>query len=77
MENNKVSFSSLITAYCRGYHSANDDPKIFDDFLAYCLLTDEERATFDLQIGRSLQMLYPERAAATPDQGDALRWMVK
>lgn len=56
---------------------ANDTHKVFDDFLAYRLLTEEERATFDLQIGKSLQTVYPERAKSNIDQANALRWMVK
>ncbi len=77
MENDKVSFSSLITTYCRGYHSANDDPKIFDDFLAYRFLTEEERVTFDRQTVAAFQLWYPERATSLTDPADALRWMVK
>lgn len=47
MEDNQVSRTALINAYIRGYHATNDTPKIFDDFLAHQLLTEEEHKSFD------------------------------
>jgi O-methyltransferase involved in polyketide biosynthesis len=37
MKKEKGSFSAIITAYMRAYHAKHDNPKIFDDFLAYSL----------------------------------------
>jgi O-methyltransferase involved in polyketide biosynthesis len=44
MEDNLVSRTSLGAAFMRGYHALYDNPKIFDDPLAYSLLTGEERS---------------------------------
>jgi O-methyltransferase involved in polyketide biosynthesis len=41
MEKNQLSRTALITAFSRGYHSINDNSKIFDD-LALQLLTEDE-----------------------------------
>lgn len=55
---NKTSFSASIIAWCRAYHAMHDDPKIFDDFLADHLLTEEERAKFAKMIARSMKVTY-------------------
>lgn len=41
MEENKVSLTSIMTAYIRAYHSKYVTPKIFDDFLAYPFIPEE------------------------------------
>jgi methyltransferase (TIGR00027 family) len=46
MKENQVSRTALMAAYIRSYHSIHDSPKIFDDFLAYQLLTAEEHKSF-------------------------------
>lgn len=77
MEENKVSLTSKMTAYCRGYHAEHDNSTIFDDFLAYQLLTEEERTTFEHRIPSVIQFINPELAASSPDRAAALAWMVK
>ncbi len=72
MDEKWASITALITAYCRGYHATHDSPKIFDDFLAAQLFTDEEHITFDRQLAGQLKVINPERAAANPDQATAL-----
>ena len=43
MKDNQVSFTSLLVAYMRAYHTIHDTQKIFDDFLAYDLIPKEKR----------------------------------
>lgn len=43
MEKNNFSLTALGTAFMRGYHARYDDSLIFDDPLAYGLLTEKER----------------------------------
>jgi methyltransferase (TIGR00027 family) len=43
MKEKDPSFTAMITAYTRAYHSMNDTPKIFDDLLAYSLIPEEKR----------------------------------
>ena len=57
MKVNRATFSASIIAHCRAYHAVHDDPKIFDDFLADRLLTEEERAYFDNSLYRSVKVL--------------------
>ena len=77
MENNQVSKSALITAFCRGYHARNDNPKIFNDFLSYDLFTEDERITLIntiLQIGKTID---PITAATFKDNESALMWSMQ
>ncbi|MEN6325070.1 MAG: class I SAM-dependent methyltransferase, partial [Syntrophomonas sp.] len=57
MKVNKASFPALIIAHCRAYHAMHDDPKIFDDFLANRLLTEEERTYFDGTLYKPMKVL--------------------
>ncbi len=47
MKENQASFSAMMTAYIRAYHSMHDTPKIFDDFLAYRLIPPEVSALIE------------------------------
>jgi methyltransferase (TIGR00027 family) len=72
-----LSFTALLTAYARAYHATHDELKIFDDFLAHHLFTEEERTYFGQGLAESLKFLDPERAAACPDQATALAWYMR
>jgi methyltransferase (TIGR00027 family) len=43
----EASRTAFITAFIRAFHSANEAPKIFDDWRAAQLLTEEEYASFE------------------------------
>jgi methyltransferase (TIGR00027 family) len=43
----KASRTAFITAFIRAFHSANENPKVFDDGMAAQLLTAEEYAFFE------------------------------
>jgi methyltransferase (TIGR00027 family) len=76
MEGNHFSKTAMGTAFMRAYHHAHDQPKIFDDFLAHCLLTAEERRESEDRHLRSFRIFDPARFAACPDRDNALAsWM--
>jgi methyltransferase (TIGR00027 family) len=77
MKENQASLTSLITAYARAYHAMHDDPKIFNDFLANRLFTEEERTNMDKNLAQLLNFIDPERAAFCPDQATALAWVMR
>lgn len=80
MEKNIVSRTSLIMAYCRGYHAKYDIPKIFDDFLAYQLLGEENRTYFDKLLTLPLpqvEIFDPFFAATNPNQKSILAWAME
>ena len=47
MKENQASFTAMMVAYMRAYHSMHETPKIFDDFLAYDLIPEEKRALIE------------------------------
>ena len=47
MKENQTSFTALLVAYMRAYHARHDTQKIFDDFLAYDLISEEKRALIE------------------------------
>lgn len=77
MENKKVNKSAVLTAYLRGYHATHDVPKIFDDFLAYQFLTEEERLSLENGFLMYLKNIDPARAELFPDQATALAWIMQ
>jgi methyltransferase (TIGR00027 family) len=77
MEENRVSRTALFTAYFRGYHAVHDEPKVFDDFLAFRLLTGEERAAVEDSFLTGLRSADPVRAASFPDRDSAMRSMMQ
>ena len=76
MEADQVSKTAKGTAFMRAYHAAHDHPKIFDDFLAHRLITEEERQESESRHLRAFQLFDPTRAALCPDRASALAaWM--
>ena len=76
MEDNQVPCTAPLLTYLRAYHAAHDAPKIFDDFLAYNLLTEQERDFFDRQFATAVRIIDPEHAASCTDQETALAWFM-
>jgi len=77
MEEHQASRMAMFAAYVRGYHAEHDAPKVFDDFLAYRILTEEERAAFDQQMIKTIEMVNPVTAASFSDQAAALKWIMQ
>jgi methyltransferase (TIGR00027 family) len=76
MEKNQFSRTALGAAYARGYHAVCDEPKIFDDFMAFSLLPEGFRANTERQRAMRLFQLDPEQAASCLTQDAALAyWM--
>jgi methyltransferase (TIGR00027 family) len=47
MKDNQGSFTAMRVAYMRAYHAIHATDKIFDDFLAYHLISEEKRALIE------------------------------
>lgn len=77
MENDQISRTAQITAYCRGHHAEHDHPKIFDDFLANSLLTEEEHESIERQMMTALRTFNPVAAASFSDQKSAISWIMQ
>lgn len=72
MYENKASLTACISAFSRAYHAMNASPKIFDDFLAVQLLTEEEFTGLSKNLVRALPFFAPEEVDHCPDEHSAL-----
>jgi len=76
MEAKQVSRTAMGTAFMRAYHAAHDHPKIFDDFLAQHMITEEELRESEARHLRAFEKFDPDRAASYADPRLALAtWM--
>lgn len=73
MTENQFSLTAIMCAYLRGCHARYDNPKIFDDFLAYDLIPEENRQLIEQGLLKHFELKAPQQAAAFPDQATALR----
>jgi methyltransferase (TIGR00027 family) len=73
MIENQVSLTALLCAYFRAYHAMHDTPKILDDFLAYHLIPQENRALIEQGFTKYLQLNNdPESAGTRSNQAATL-----
>lgn len=77
MKENQFSLTAIMCAYLRASHAKYDDPKIFDDFLAYQLIPDENRLLIEQGLTKYLKLKVPEFAASLPDQATALKCITR
>lgn len=77
MKEKKVSFTAHGLSYMRAYHARHDEPKIFDDLLAYQLFTEDERSFFEKAWSQVPRLYDPEGAASLPDQRAAIAWTLQ
>ncbi len=77
MTEKQAGLSAFGMAYMRAYHAAHASPKIFDDFLAHMLFTQEELTQTDQTWAGLLKYIDPELAATNPDPATALDWVVQ
>jgi O-methyltransferase involved in polyketide biosynthesis len=68
MKNNQASFTAKMTAYMRAYHAMHDTPKIFDDFLAYCLIPGDKIALIEQCLTWDKQFNDPKRTESLSGQ---------
>lgn len=73
MKENRASFTALMVAYMRAYHSMHETSKIFDDFFAYDLIPEEKRSLIEQYLIKQnvtldQQLNHSEYAASSADQ---------
>jgi len=69
--------TALVCLFGRAYHSLYDNPKVFDDFLARNLLSDEEFTQISGYLAGGMKFFNPEHADKLIDPQEALRWVVQ
>ncbi|MDN3956370.1 class I SAM-dependent methyltransferase [Sporolactobacillus laevolacticus] len=78
MEKGKSSITSLISAFGRAYHHQFDSPKIFDDFLAQELISQEEFNDIKEKLIQGIQFFNPaiaEKFNGNPNE--ILKWITQ
>ncbi len=66
MEADKASMTALSVAYLRAYHCKRQEPKIFSDTVAWQLLTEDERRSFNDILISELERNSPEQVTDDP-----------
>lgn len=77
MDDTKIKRTALMSAYLRAHHAVYTTPKIFDDFMAPRLLTEQDLEAFDNGMVTALQMVDPKRASQSHNRGDVITSMVQ
>ncbi|MEB2281909.1 class I SAM-dependent methyltransferase [Lysinibacillus xylanilyticus] len=78
MNKDKSSLTSLISAFSRAYHSQFDTPKIFDDYLAKKLITQQEFHDIQTNMVQGIQFFNKEIAVKLNGQTEELlKWIVQ
>lgn len=78
MKKNESSLTSLISAFGRAYHSKNDTPKIFNDFIAKDLITQKEFDDISENMIKGIEFFNKEIAMKFKDQEDEiLKWITQ
>jgi len=77
MEISKETLTALISAFGRAHHSENDEPKIFDDFLAKSMMTKETYNFISHSMANAVGFFNPDLAASKPDEASALSYVMR
>ncbi|MCT4636015.1 MAG: class I SAM-dependent methyltransferase [Rickettsiales bacterium] len=76
MVNGKASMTAIICAYGRAYHAMNDEPKIFHDYLAQDMLTEEELIGIPMHMTNGFNFFKSEETHLHNSQ-EALEWVMQ
>jgi methyltransferase (TIGR00027 family) len=78
MEQNKSSITSLISAFGRAYHHKYDSPKIFDDFMAGQLITQQEFSDISRNMIAGITFFNKDIAEQLQDKPEEiLKWITQ
>lgn len=78
MKQNESSMTALVSAFSRAYHSQNDVPKIFDDYLAIDLLSQEEFSEIKVNMINGVPFFNQDIAEKFKDDPEEiLKWITQ
>jgi methyltransferase (TIGR00027 family) len=69
----KKSMTALVSAFSRAYHSTQNSEKVFDDYLAKKILTEDEYKQIASNMSKGISFFNPSFVGT---QEEALRWIV-
>jgi methyltransferase (TIGR00027 family) len=76
IEDKKPSVTAFINCFARAYHSINSSQKIFDDFLAREIFSDEHWSIMEQNLAASYGFFNPG-AVKDSEQSEALEWLMR
>jgi methyltransferase (TIGR00027 family) len=78
VKQNESSMTALVSAFSRAYHSQNDVPKIFDDYLAIDLLSQEEFSEIKVNMINGVPFFNQDIAEKFKDDPEEiLKWITQ
>ncbi|WP_175639370.1 class I SAM-dependent methyltransferase [Metabacillus schmidteae] len=78
MKHNKSSITSLVSAFSRAYHSRFDTPKIFDDFIADKLISEEELSMISKNMINGINFFNKDIGQRFKDDPkEILKWIIQ
>jgi methyltransferase (TIGR00027 family) len=78
VKQNEPSMTALVSAFSRAYHSQNDVPKIFDDYLAIDLLSQEEFSEIKVNMINGVPFFNQDIAEKFKDDPEEiLKWITQ
>lgn len=77
MEADQISRTALFTAYSRGFHQKQDQPVIFEDPMAFSLLSQKEQDRIASLLMDGFRLANPAAVAAFSDTQKALGWLMQ
>ncbi|RLL48436.1 class I SAM-dependent methyltransferase [Oceanobacillus piezotolerans] len=78
MKQNESSLTSLVSAFGREYHSKYDNPKIFDDFIANKLISEEEFSAISQNMVNGIQFFNRDIGRRFKnDPNEILKWITQ
>ncbi|WP_112180293.1 class I SAM-dependent methyltransferase [Paraliobacillus zengyii] len=78
MKQNDSSLTSLLSAFSRAFHSKYDTPKIFDDFIAKDLISEEEFSAIGRNMIDGIQFFNKDIALRYKDSPEEiLKWITQ
>lgn len=78
MKQNESSLTSLVSAFGRAFHSKYDTPKIFDDFIANRLISEEEFSAISNNMINGIQFFNSEIGQQFKDNpAEILKWITQ
>jgi len=78
MKQNESSLTSLVSAFGRAYHSIYDTPKIFDDFIARQLISEEEFSAISKNMVNGIQFFNKDIGRRFKDDpAEILKWITQ
>jgi len=74
---NQISITAIMTAYMRAFHAAHGNPRIFNDFLAYDIIPEENRKMIEDGFAQAMSFDLPAMSELSPRQVTAVNTMMQ